>query len=204
MIASACDLPVEVDSLQPLSAPGLIQDPFAVDGIDRPIGEPMNDDLAAEPIARGQGRRLGRRGSLHRGESGRDVDGRSVGQARVNADRGEHVGVGRRQNLGHRAARRQARGENALSPDAEFLRQRLREAGELGRFARPPVLMAPVEPVPAAGRVGAARLVRIGDDEAELVGEAVHLCPEGEIFRILGASMQHEHEREVAALVIGR
>ena len=81
--------------------------------------------------------------------------------------------------------------------DAEFPRQGLREARELGRFAGPAVLMAPVEPVPATGRIRAPRLVWIGDDETELVGQGVHLRSKREIFRILRAPMQHQHQREV-------
>ena len=52
--------------------------------------------------------------------------------------------------------------------------------------------------------VGAPRLVRIGDDEAELVGEVVHPRSKREVLRILGAAMQHEHERELPPLAIGR
>ena len=64
--------------------------------------------------------------------------------------------------------------------------------------------MAPVEPVPAALRVGEARLVRIGDDEAELLRKRVHPRANGEIFRVLRAAVQHDHQRQLALLVIGR
>ena len=56
---AALDWPVEVASRErSLSALDLAEDTFAVDGIDRSIGQPMKDDLAAMPTARG-----GRRGN---------------------------------------------------------------------------------------------------------------------------------------------
>ena len=64
--------------------------------------------------------------------------------------------------------------------------------------------MALIEPVPATGGVGASRLERIGDNEAELLGEVVHPCSKGEIFRVLVAAVQHEHQRQLPPFVIGR
>ena len=122
----------------------------------------------------------------------------------MDPDRVEHVGVGRGENLRHRAARRQPGGEHALPADAELLRQRLREARELGGFAGSAALMPAVEPVPAGGGVGAARLARVGDDEAEFLGESVHLRAEGEVFRVLPAAVQHEDEREIPPFMGGR
>ncbi len=46
--------------------------------------------------------------------------------------------------------------------------------------------------------------MRIGDDEAELLREVVHPRAKGEIFRVLRAAMQHEHQRQLSPLVIGR
>ena len=122
----------------------------------------------------------------------------------MNSDSVENIGIGRRENLRHRAARRQACGENPFLLDAEFPRQGLRQACELGRLSRSSLLMAPVKPIPATGRIRAPRLVWIGDDETELVRQVVHLRSQGEIFRILRASMQHEQQCEVPLLVVGR
>src|SRR5208282_3208145 len=86
----------------------------------------------------------------------------------------------------------------------EFPRKGLRQARELGRLSRSSVLMAPVKPIPATGRIRAPRLMWIGDDETELVGQIVHLRSQREIFRILRASMQHEQHCEVSLPVISR
>ena len=56
-------------------------------------------------------------------------------------------------------------------------------------------LVGALEPVPAGRRIGARRLLRIGDDEAELVGERVHPRSDGEIVRLLGAAVQHDDQR---------
>ena len=122
----------------------------------------------------------------------------------MDPDRVEHIRVGRGENLRHRAARRQARGENALSSDVELLRERLRQPRQLGGLARTAVLMATIEPVPAAVWVGEARLVRIGDDEAELLRKGVHPRANGEIFRVLRATVQHDDQRQLPPLGIGR
>ena len=122
----------------------------------------------------------------------------------MNSDGVENIRVGRRENLGHRAARRQACGENPFLLDAEFPRQGLRQTRELRWLLRSSVLMAPVKPIPATGRIRAPRLVWIGDDQSELVGQIVHPRSQREIFRILRASMQHEQQCEVPLAVIGR
>src|SRR5947207_462807 len=50
-------------------------------------------------------------------------------------------------------------------------------------------------PVPAPRRIGRHALLRIGNDEAYLVGELVHARAGGEIVRILLAAMKHDDER---------
>src|SRR3984957_15002545 len=69
--AAALDWPVEVASRErSLSALDLIENVFAVDRIDRAIGQPVKDDLADMPTACGERRGVEGRGSLHRGEGG--------------------------------------------------------------------------------------------------------------------------------------
>jgi len=73
--AAALDWPVEVASRERLSALDLIENVFAVDHVDRAVGQPVKDDLSDRPTAWGKRRGVEGRGSLHRGEGGGDVGG---------------------------------------------------------------------------------------------------------------------------------
>ena len=74
--AATLDWPVEVASCgRSLSALDLIEDAFAVDGIDCSVSQPVKDDLAGMSIACGERRGIKGRRSLHRGEGGWDVAG---------------------------------------------------------------------------------------------------------------------------------
>ena len=121
----------------------------------------------------------------------------------MNSDSIENIGIGRRENLGHRAARRQACGENPflLTPNSS-------PGFAPGPRAWPalPILGSDgaVKPIPATGRIRTPRLVWIGDDETEFIGQIVHLRSQRKIVRILRTSMQHEQQSEVPLIVIGR
>ena len=68
--AAALDWPVEVASRErSLSALDLIENVFAVDGIDCAIGQPVKDNLSDMPTACGEGRGV---------EGGRSLDRKSV------------------------------------------------------------------------------------------------------------------------------
>ena len=122
------------------------------------------------------------------------------GKPRMHADGLEDIGIGRGENIRHRAAGGQAGRECPLPPEAEFMGEALREARQPGGLAGAAVLMAPVEPIPASRRVRSARLERIGDDEAEFVRQPIHSRAYREIVGVLRAAMQHQHDhRPVSA-----
>jgi hypothetical protein len=74
--AAALDWPVEVASRERnLSTLDLIENVFAVDGIDCAIGQPVKDNLSDMPTACGERRGVEGRRSLHHGEGGRHVGG---------------------------------------------------------------------------------------------------------------------------------
>ena len=60
-------------------------------------------------------------------------------------------------------------------------------------------LVGEIEPVPASRGIGARRLFRIGDDEAQFVGEAVHARADGEVVGVLRAAVQHDDQGNRAA-----
>ncbi len=72
------------------------------------------------------------------------------------------------------------------------------------RFALVAALVGEIEPVPAGGRVGARSLGRIGDAEAALLGEPVHARADREVVGPLGATVQHDDQRDPAALGAAR
>jgi hypothetical protein len=61
------------------------------------------------------------------------------------------------------------------------------------------MLIARVEPVPAAQAVRRSRLFGIGDEKALLFRQPVHPRPGGEILGPLTAAMQHDDQRHFPA-----
>ena len=124
-------------------------------------------------------------------------------QTRVDADGGEEVGVGSSQDGGHGPAGGQAGDVEAVGVEVVFGRDLARDAREDGWFAAVAVLVGGGEPVPAAGGVGSGILFRIDDEEARRFGEVVHAGASGEVVGILGAAVEHDHQRRgLSGLVV--
>ena len=148
---------------------------------------------AVEDDGPGPGWRRGRRGRLaaHRGEGGEDVVGGAGGQAGMDADGGEEVGVG--------PARTAAMAPPAERPAAKTrVGRRRTRGGRRGRPAMMPArrrrgLVAGAEPVPA-GEGLARRLLRVGDQAAARLGQHIHAGAGGEVVRVLLAAVQHHHQ----------
>ena len=143
------------------------------------------------------GRPARRRGSApaHGGEGGGQVARRAAGEAGVHADRGVEVGVGRPHDGGRRAARREPGDVDARRVDRVVAHDLAGDAGDQRGLAPAALLVARVEPVPALLGVGGGRLRRVGDEEAVLLGERVHLGAGGEVVGRLGAAVQHDQQR---------
>ena len=62
-----------------------------------------------------------------------------------------------------------------------------------------------VEPVPALLHIRRLGLTWIGNQERLFLGHFVHPCAGGEVVGILGAAVQHDHDREgLARVAAGR
>ncbi len=118
----------------------------------------------------------------------------------MNAGRGVELGIGRAHDRGHGAAGGEARHIDAGRIDRELRHDGAGDARDDAGLALIAHLVRETEPVPASRWIGARRLSRIGDDEAVLLGEAVHPRAQGEVVRVLRAAMQHDDQRQRAAL----
>ena len=139
----------------------------------------------------------------HGGERRHQIVGDPVSQARVNADRGVKLGVGRRHDARHRATGGQSGNEHAFAVDLELRCQLFRQAGDRRGLGAAAAAVLHIEPVPAQGRVGGRRLGWIGDDQPALFRHFVHSCTDCEIVGVLGAAMQHDDEPVEAAGMAG-
>src|SRR5260370_32393982 len=63
-------------------------------------------------------------------------------------------------------------------------------------FALATLLVSRIEPVPALRGVSGGGLRRIGDEAGVLFGECVHARAGGKVVRRLGATVQHNAQRE--------
>jgi hypothetical protein len=61
-----------------------------------------------------------------------------------------------------------------------------------------------LEPVPAPGIIGRNRLLRIEHQEWFGLGDEVHAGASGEIIRVLGAAVEHHHQRQWLAVISAR
>ena len=170
----------------------------------RLVGCAVKDDRANEAgrIARAalRPRRRGRaRGAAHGSKGRGHVRGRPIGQAGVDADSGINLRIGRAQDCRHRAASRQASYIDHPGIGTERRRYGLRNPGENGRFPLAAHLVAGLEPVPARRLMGAHRLTRISDDEAIVFRKLVHPRSGGKVVGVLGAAMEHDQQRRIAA-----
>src|SRR6202023_3451667 len=69
-------------------------------------------------------------------------------------------------------------------------------AGDQRGFALATLLVTRIEPVPALRGVSGSGLRRIGDEAGMLFGECVHARAGGKVVRRLGATVQHNDQRE--------
>jgi hypothetical protein len=137
--------------------------------------------------------------ACHRGEGVAHAGGGAVREPRVHRNRSEQVRVDRGEDRGHGAACGQAGYEDAASVNRpgrccphEFADDR----DDRRRLSGAASLVLGQEPVPAALRVVAARLLGIDRNETMAVGGLVHQRRGGEARRVLRAAMQHADERD--------
>ena len=143
----------------------------------------------------------GRRGSvLHGGQRLGEIARGPHRQSRVNADRCKHVGVGGRDDGRHGPAGRQARHINAPLVDGQRAHQLLRQLGNPRRLTLTTALVRTLKPVPTALRVRCARLTGVQHIESGAVGrapgQAIHGRPNRKVVGVLGAAVQHHHQRQ--------
>ena len=136
--------------------------------------------------------------ALHRPQGRRQVGGDAGGQPGVHADGCEQVRVGVTQDGGHGAACGQAGNINAVGVNRIGGHDLAGHARQQRRLAAPTHLVAVFEPVPAALRVGPLRLRRIQHIKALRAGHGIHLRTRSKVVRVLGAAVQHHHQRQGA------
>ena len=122
----------------------------------------------------------------------------------MHADSGIQLRVGVAQDRRHRAAGGQPRGVDPVRIDRMLLHHLPRHAGQQRRLAASALLVAVLEPVPAALRIGQLRLRRVQHVHALRLGQLVHRGSRGEIVRILGTAMQHHDQRQRLGAGAGR
>ncbi|KAG1080315.1 hypothetical protein G6F40_015934 [Rhizopus arrhizus] len=122
----------------------------------------------------------------------------------MHARGGEQVGIGARQDGGHRTARRQACHVDTLRVDRVRVDDGARHAGQYFRFAPTPLLMIVLEPVPAFLRIGLARLHGIQHIEALRSRGLVHGGAGSEIVGVLRATVKHDDQRTGLGARVGR
>jgi hypothetical protein len=144
-------------------------------------------DLAAVGDAGARAATHGRQRAAQR----RDV---AASHPRVNADRDEDLGVGRRDDGGGGASGGDARDIDAggIGPAGSNDMKRQRRDG--GGLAAAPLLIARSMPVPASPEIGRGGLLRVEHQEPALIGEFVHARAEREIPGRLRAAVQHHDE----------
>ena len=145
----------------------LPHDTLAVRWVHRGIGIAVEDDGARGSLTRSAFDHA----SGHGREGGGDVLRSPRGQTGMGAHGLEQIRIGIAKNDG--------------------LAGQTRDNGRLATVA---LLIPAAEPVPARLGVVAARLVRIDDDETMPLGQGVHPGPLGEIFRRLGATVEHDDQ----------
>ena len=181
-------------------AGGRGDDTFRIHRIHRRVRIAMKHD--GRP--RGSPCRHARTSGLHRHQCARQIRGGAGGEARMNPDGRIDLGVGLSHDRGHRAACRQAGDEDAARIDVVPSDHVLGHVGQDGGFSAAALLMAVLEPVPAALWIHAPRLRRVQDKESLFPRRLVHPGAGGEVVGILRASVQHHHQRQRALACLGR
>lgn len=135
----------------------------------------------------------------HRRERAADRGDISTGKAGMNTDSNIKLGVGGRYDGGGSASRRDAGNIDARRVCSACSDSVEREGGNHGWLAAAAPLIAKPVPVPAAAKVRGRRLLRIKDEEAQLIRERIHACAGREITSGLGTAVKHDDKRHAAA-----
>ena len=91
---------------------------------------------------------------------------------------------------------RQSSNIDTLHINRIVLHDLTRDARDKGGFTSIPLLVAGAKPVPTLRRVRMARLDGIGHKTGLFLGDQIYARPSGEIVGRLGASVQHNDQRE--------
>ncbi len=183
------------------AAQPLGDDLIGIARIDRAVPISMDDDQrnALRRQARADPRTV-----LHGRDRGEKILGRTKGHAGMNADGGVQIGIRRRHDGRHGAARRHARDVHAPRIDVVGTDHLARHVRDDRRLALISPLMGGNEPIPASSLIGRFRLRGIQHEKALLLGERIHARAEREIIGILQAAVQHHQKRQRLALVARR
>jgi hypothetical protein len=113
----------------------------------------------------------------------------------MDADGGVEVGIRSAHDHRHRSA--SGHPGHVDTPGIYVLRGRdlARDAGYDRRLAHLALLVFRLEPVPAPLPVGFGGLLGVDDEEAAALCKLVHARAGREIFGVLGAAVEHDHER---------
>ena len=76
-----------------------------------------------------------------------------------------------------------------------------RDTGDQRRFTVATLLVARPEPIPARRSIGGCGLFRVRNEEGAFLGDRVHACAGGEDVSRLGATVQHDDQRERLPLI---
>ena len=134
------------------------------------------------------------RAPAHGGKCRWQVAGSAAGKARMNADRGVEIGIGRSHYRRGGPAGRKPRHVNAPGIDRVVAHDLTGDARDQRGLAPAAPLVLRPEPVPALRGVGGSRLRRIDDEAALLLGERVHARAGGEVVGRLGTAVQHDDQ----------
>ena len=112
----------------------------------------------------------------------------------MHADGGKQFRVGVAQDGGHRATGRQPGDIDPAGVDRVTGHHVAHHGREQRGFAASTLLMAVLEPVPAALWIGRQRLRRVQHDQTLITREGIHAGAHSEVVRVLTAAVQHHHQ----------
>ena len=135
-----------------------------------------------------------RRPNTHGVESRRQIAGRSRRQTGMHPNRCVDIGVSLSHDRGRRPARREPCDIDPLRIDRMIAHDLPGDPRDERRLAFVTALIVWLEPVPAVPGIGQGVLLRIGGEEALLLGERVHPGSRGKVVRGLCATMQHHDQ----------
>src|SRR5215475_911449 len=119
----------------------------------------------------------------------------------MDARRRVYVGVSIGHDRGHGAARGEAGNVDAAGVDRVLVDDVFGEPRDQGRLATAAVLVFGLEPVPVQPRIGAARLLRVGDQETVAFGQLVHSGAGGKVICALRTTVQHHDQGDGPTVV---